>query len=121
MSTTPRPLPGLGCALETNFIIEKFQRLSLAFQRLIYEGLHENPRSVVYAAAGFALLHLAIDADDQELTAYINDRLKAPFTGWIIIPEDRVPKAASLARYFLEHLKFEDGKFLIEPMGFFLE
>ena len=118
MSTTGELSPDVGRALETNFIIEKFQGLTPAFQRLIYEAIQSNPRSVVYGAGGLALLDLAASADSKELTDWVNREFGTSYCDWVIWPDHRVVKAASLARYFVGHCRFDGEKFLIEPMNF---
>lgn len=116
MSTSSQPVLSVGRALETNFIIQKFLALPNALQRLIYEALHCEVKSVVYAAGGFALLELATEAKEEELTAFINSQLGSSFTGWLIWPEDRPRKAALIARHFAENLKFEDEQFAISSV-----
>jgi hypothetical protein len=104
-----KPLnPGL--AMELNFVINKFKKLTPATRYVIYRTLRCGAKTTAFYAAGVMLLELIKDANPDELTGFARKELHAQIDLYVIRLRDFKPKALFFARYFRGHLRRIEGQ-----------
>jgi hypothetical protein len=101
----------LGLAAEINFIIKKFLELPKEKKRELAETiLNEDPEGQSYANAGCEIFQLLLDADNNELTVFMNKQLcggKPVFSGHLVVGNFGT-KAGIMTAYFRDHLEMDD-------------